>query len=56
MSRKRRGTPSAGQSLSARVRQLNRWRDNFNPARGLTMARAGWLVDAAMRGEWADFQ
>lgn len=56
MSRKRRGVPSAGQSLSARVRQLNRWRDNFNPARGLTMARAGWLVEAAMRGEWADFQ
>ena len=34
----------------------NRWRDGYNPLRGLTMARAVTLMEAAQRGVMADLQ
>ena len=38
------------------IAAANRWRDNYNPLRGLTMARAVSLMEAAQRGEMADLQ
>lgn len=46
----------AGQSVTARVAKLNRWREQYNPLRGLTLARAVWLCEAAQRGDLADYQ
>ena len=38
------------------VRSANRWRDSYNPLRGLTMARAVALMEDAQRGVMADLQ
>ena len=38
------------------IAAANRWRDNYNPLRGLTMSRAVSLMEAAQRGEMADLQ
>ena len=35
---------------------VNRWRENYNPLRGLTMAKAVALMEAAQRGMMADLQ
>jgi hypothetical protein len=50
--------PSAGGGKSAAelVRQSNRWRDNYNPIRGLFIARAVSLLEAADRGDFAELQ
>jgi len=50
--------PSAGGGKSAAelVRQSNRWRDNYNPIRGLVIARALSLLEAADRGDFAELQ
>jgi len=50
--------PSAGGGKSAAelVRQSNRWRDNYNPIRGLFIARALSLLEAADRGDFAELQ
>jgi phage gp29-like protein len=54
----KRGTSSAGGGKSAAelVRQSNRWRDNYNPIRGLVIARAIYLLEAADRGDFAELQ
>lgn len=38
------------------VRQANRWREQYNPLRGLTIRRAVTLVETFDRGEFADLQ
>ena len=38
------------------VNSANRWRDGYNPLRGLTMARAVSLMEDAQRGVMADLQ
>ena len=38
------------------IAAANRWRDNYNPLRGLTMARAVSLMEQAQRGVMADLQ
>lgn len=38
------------------VSAANRWRDSYNPLRGLTMARAVSLMEDAQRGVMADLQ
>jgi phage gp29-like protein len=50
--------PSAGGGKSAAelVRQSNRWRDNYNPIRGLFIARAISILEAADRGDFAELQ
>ncbi|HEY2082655.1 MAG TPA: hypothetical protein VGI88_07695 [Verrucomicrobiae bacterium] len=54
----KRGTASAGGGKSAAelVRQSNRWRDNYNAIRGLFIARAVYLLEAADRGDFAELQ
>lgn len=47
---------SGGVSLLQRLRSANRWRDQYNPLRGLTLARAVQLGEAYFRGEMADLQ
>ena len=39
-----------------KLRQANRWRDQYNPLRQLTIARAVSMFEAAQRGEYADLQ
>lgn len=41
-------------SLNQRVEGLNRWRDHYNPLRGLTILRAVGLLEQWRRGEFAD--
>lgn len=38
------------------LRAANRWRDQYNPTRGLTIERAANLLEAGERGEYADLQ
>jgi phage gp29-like protein len=38
------------------VRQSNRWRDNYNPFRGLVIGRAMLILEAADRGDFAELQ
>ena len=42
--------------LNRTLASANRWRDSFNPLRGLTMARAVALMEDAQRGVMADLQ
>ena len=43
-------------TTSRLVSAANRWRDSYNPLRGLTMARAVSLMEDAQRGVMADLQ
>ena len=43
-------------SVQRLVNAANRWRDQYNPLRGLTMARAVSLMEDAQRGVMADLQ
>ncbi|NQT92404.1 MAG: DUF935 family protein [Lentisphaerae bacterium] len=43
-------------SLQLLVSGANRWRDQYNPLRGLTIARAISLLEAGQHGEFADLQ
>lgn len=42
--------------LTRTLASANRWRDSYNPLRGLTMARAVSLMEDAQRGVMADLQ
>ena len=42
------------QSQGQRQRATNRWRERFNPLRGLTVSRAIMLLEQWQRGEFAD--
>lgn len=48
--------PSQGMVRELIVKKANSWRDQWNPLRGLTMARAIQLLEAGERGEFADLQ
>lgn len=43
-------------TLTQRVEQLNRFREQYNPLRGLTLRRAVDLAESYFRGEMADLQ
>jgi phage gp29-like protein len=43
-------------SLQVHVKAANRWRNAYNPLRGLTIERAVALLEAGERGEYADLQ
>lgn len=43
-------------SLTKRVDQLNKWREQYNPLRGLTIAKAVQWLEQFERGEMADLQ
>ncbi len=45
-----------GLTVPDRIRQLNRWREQYNPLRGLTLARAIALAEDFYRGNMADYQ
>jgi len=49
-------TAGGGKSAGELVRQSNRWRDNYNPIRGLVIARAISILEAADRGDYAELQ
>jgi len=41
-------------NITQRVRSLNRWRDGFNPLRGLTIRRATQLLESYALGQFAE--
>ena len=43
-------------SITQRMNSLNKWREQYNPLRGLTISRAVSWLEAAQRGEFADVQ
>ena len=45
---------SGSLNLTDQLKQANRWREQYNPLRGLDMARAIGLREAWLRGEYAD--
>ncbi len=49
-------TPGSGVTVEELVRRSNYWRDNYNPLRGLTVARLVALMEAAERGAFAEIQ
>ncbi|HEV2207315.1 MAG TPA: DUF935 family protein [Verrucomicrobiae bacterium] len=46
----------SGKSTAELVRVNNRWRDNYNPLRGLIMAKVVQLLECGQRGDYADLQ
>jgi phage gp29-like protein len=55
---KNRETPApvlpSGLTVGDRIESANRWREAYNPLRGLTIERAVSLLEAYQRGEYAD--
>jgi phage gp29-like protein len=49
-------TAVAALSMSFHIRQANKFRDQHNPLRGLTMGRAVNFLEEGMRGAYADLQ
>jgi hypothetical protein len=49
-------TPGGGSSTDELVRRSNFWRDNYNPLRGLTIARLMALFEQAERGAFPEIQ
>ena len=47
-------TKASGQTLDQRLRTLNRYREQFNPLRGLTISKAVNYLEQYQRGEYAD--
>lgn len=43
-------------TIGAQVSRVNRWREQYNPLRGITIARAVQLLETYRRGEFADLQ
>lgn len=55
--RSKRGiSAGGGKSAAELVRQSNRWRDNYNPIRGLVISRAIYILEAADRGDFPELQ
>lgn len=50
------GADPRGQSLPQRVAALNRWRESYNPLRGLNIQRAIRLLEDYFAGNMADLQ
>lgn len=55
MPKKPQSTSTPG-SAAKLVAKTNMWRDNFNPLRGLTIARVASMLEAAQRGEFTEAQ
>ena len=55
MPKKPQSTSTPG-SAAKLVAKTNLWRDNFNPLRGLTIARVASMLEAAQRGEFTEAQ
>ena len=51
-----RSVTGGGISLGQRVTRANRWREQYNPLRGLSITRAVSLLEQYQRGEMADLQ
>ena len=49
-------TSGGGKSPAELVRQSNRWRDNYNPLRGLIISKVILLLEQAERGDYAELQ
>jgi len=49
-------TSAGGVTIAQRLRAANRWREQYNPLRGLTLSRAVSLGEAYFRGEMSDLQ
>jgi phage gp29-like protein len=47
---------SGARTMAQKVAALNRWREQYNPLRGLTLARAIALSESYFRGDMADLQ
>lgn len=50
------GQKSRGVNLLQKTAALNKWREQYNPLRSLTISRAVSLLEAGQRGEFADLQ
>lgn len=50
------GDPGTGSDVEELVRRSNFWRDNYNPLRGLTIARLLALFEQAERGAFSEIQ
>jgi phage gp29-like protein len=48
--------PAAGMDRSILVTRYNRWRERYNPLRGLSISKAVTLLESYQRGEMADPQ
>lgn len=48
--------PGRGKTVGQLVRESNRWRDNYNPLRGLVIAKVVTILEAAERGDYAELQ
>lgn len=48
--------PGGGKSAGELVRSSNRWRDNYNPLRGLVIAKVVAMLESAERGDYAELQ
>lgn len=49
-------TSVVGLTMRMHIKSANTWRDQFNPLRGLTMARAVMYLEEGERGAYADLQ
>lgn len=49
-------TKPSAVTMNQRVKSLNGWREQYNPLRSLTIARAISLLEAYQRGEYADVE
>lgn len=54
--KERRGGKAQAVTIEQKVSAANRWREQYNPLRSLTLARAVSLMEAAQRGDFADLQ
>ena len=54
--REERAVIGGGKSAAEIIRKSNLWRDNYNPLRGLTLARLIAIFEAAERGAYAELQ
>jgi phage gp29-like protein len=48
--------PGGGKTTGELVRASNRWRDNYNPLRGLVIGKVIAILEAAERGDFAELQ
>jgi phage gp29-like protein len=53
---KKGSSPSGGMTLERHVQTANRWRENYNPLRGLVMTLVVARLEAGERGEYAELQ
>jgi hypothetical protein len=49
-------SPAGGTTLERHVKTANRWRENYNPLRGLVISTVVSMLEAGERGEYANLQ